>query len=165
LKNKIHYLTDKELKSLENLAHSEKIYSSLKKIDKDYNDFSKFIYAYEIYVNKNLFKVHNSPNSIEDKIFESIISRLEFLNNYKKLSLKIYLESQKNSRYFLILSKSLNNYFSNYSNNLFNKSIMLSLYAVSFNIWIEDNKELDKTMSFLGNSLDYLKKIKPFLVK
>jgi len=85
LKNKIHYLTDKELKSLENLAHSEKIYSSLKKIDKDYNDFSKFIYAYEIYVNKNLFKVHNSPNSIEDKIFESIISRLEFLNNYKKL--------------------------------------------------------------------------------
>ena len=95
----------------------------------------------------------------------SIISRLEYLNNYKKLSTMIFLQAQKNNNYFLILSKYLNEYFSTYSNNIINKAVMFSLYTISFNIWIEDNEELDKTMSFLGNSLDYLKKIKPFLNK
>lgn len=165
MKNKIYILSDKDLKSFDAIAHSKKIYSTLKKTNRDYADFGKFIHDYSIHINQKLLKTNDLPSLFEDIIFESIISRLDYLNNYKKLSLKIYLESQKNNNFFLILTKSLNSYFSHYSNNFINKGIMMSLYALSFNIWIEDNKDLDKTMAFLGNSLDYVKKIKSLSFK
>ena len=165
LKNNNYNLKEKDLKSIESIVDSKKFHIALKKINKDFKDFGKFINAYEYHVNKKMLNVSKNINSFEDKIFESIISRLEYLNNYKKLSTMIFLQAQKNNNYFLILSKYLNEYFSTYSNNIINKAVMFSLYTISFNIWIEDNEELDKTMSFLGNSLDYLKKIKPFLNK
>ena len=98
-------------------------------------------------------------------IFDSIINRLELLNNYKKIAIRIFLESQKNNRYFLVLSKFIYTYFSSKFSSYPEKVIVIPLYGLSFNVWIEDNDNLDKTMSFLGNSMNYIKKIKPFLVK
>jgi len=98
-------------------------------------------------------------------LFDSIITRLEILDKHKKIALRIYLESQKNNRYFLVLTKSIHEYFSNQFNSSPQIGIAIVTYALSFNIWIEDDKDLDKTMSFLGKTIDYIKKIEPFLKK
>ena len=158
-------LTEKQLKTINSIAHSDKLHASLKKINKDYSNFDNFITDFEGYINKKLITAKKNNYSTEDMIFDSIINRLELLNNYKKIAIRIFLESQKNNRYFLVLSKFIYTYFSSKFSSYPEKAIVIPLYGLSFNVWIEDNDNLDKTMSFLGNSMNYIKKIKPFLGK
>ena len=165
MKNNYKILTKSQLKLINDNAHRSNFFISLKKIDKEFINFNNFINAYEIHINNNLLSKKNIDSNFEDTLFESIISRLEHLDNYKKITLKIYLESQKNTKYFFTLSHYLNSYFSNFTNSIFEKSLMMSLYAISFQVWIEDDNDLEKTMSFLGNSLEQIKKIKPFFKK
>jgi len=159
------FLNEKQLKTINSIAHSDKLHASLKKINKDYSNFDNFITDFEGYINKKLITVKKNNYSTEDMIFDSIINRLELLNNYKKIAIRIFLESQKNNRYFLVLSKFIYTYFSSKFSSYPEKAIVIPLYGLSFNVWIEDNDNLDKTMSFLGNSMNYIKKIKPFLGK
>jgi len=159
------FLTEKQLKTINSSAHSDKLHASLKKINKDYSNFDNFITDFEGYINKKLITAKKNNYSTEDMIFDSIINRLELLNNYKKIAIRIFLESQKNNRYFLVLSKFIYTYFSSKFSSYPEKAIVIPLYGLSFNVWIEDNDNLDKTMSFLGNSMNYIKKIKPFLGK
>lgn len=159
------FLTEKQLKTINSIAHSNKLHASLKKLNKDYSNFENFITDFEGHINKKLITAKKNNYSTEDMIFDSIINRLELLNNYKKIAIRIFLESQKNNRYFLVLSKFIYTYFSSKFNSYPEKAIVIPLYGLSFNVWIEDNDNLDKTMSFLGNSMNYIKKIKPFLGK
>ena len=69
-------------------------------INKDYSNFDNFITDFEGYINKKLITAKKNNYSTEDMIFDSIINRLELLNNYKKIAIRIFLESQKNNRYF-----------------------------------------------------------------
>ena len=158
-------LTDRQLSSLNLIAHNDKFNKALIKINKDYSNFENFITSFEKYVNKKLLTKKKNKYSFDDKLFDSIITRLEILDKHKKIALRIYLESQKNNRYFLVLTKSIHEYFSNQFNSSPQIGIAIVTYALSFNIWIEDDKDLDKTMSFLGKTIDYIKKIEPFLKK
>ena len=157
--------TEKQLKIINSIAHSNKFHASLKKINKDYSNFENFITDFESHINKKLITAKKNNYSTEDMIFDSIINRLELLNNYKKIAIRIFLESQKDNSYFLLLSKFIYTYFSSKFNSYPERVIVIPLYGLSFNVWIEDNSNLDKTMSFLGNSMNYIKKIKPFLGK
>lgn len=159
MKNKTNLLTDKILKYLETLAHKPKLLTELKKINKKYINFEKFIQDYEEFINSELKSVEVSGNSYDDRIFELIISRLEKLNNYKKLSVRIYLEVQKNNKYLFIIYRNFNNYISKHLNSPIEKSIIYILYAFAFNTWIEDDKNLEKTMSSIGKNLNISKKI------
>lgn len=158
-------LTDKQLSSINSIAHKNEFLKALIKINKDYSNFENFITSFEKYVNKKLLTIKKNKYSFEDKLFDSIITRLEILNKHKKIALRIYLESQKNNRYFLVLTKSIHEYFSHQFNRLPQTGIAIVIYALTFNTWIEDDKDLDKTMSFLGKSINYIKKIEPFLKK
>lgn len=162
MKNNALKLTDKKLKSLNLISSSPKLLSQIRKIDKRYNDFKNFIIDYEKFINSNLAKIDIQNYSYEDAIFELIINRLEFLSKYKKLSIKIYLECQKNNQYFFIITPYLNKYFNSISNRFFDKFLIVGLYAFSFNLWIEDDSSLDKTMASLGMGIEYIKKIKTF---
>ena len=161
--NKI--LTDRQLSALNSIAHKDQFHKALIRINKDYSNFENFITSFEKYVNKKLLTIKKNKYSFDDNLFDSIINRLEILNKHKKIALRIYLESQKNNKYFLILTRSIHEYFSLQFNSLTQTGIVIVIYALAFNIWIEDDKGLDKTMSFLGKTLDFLKKIEPFLKK
>ena len=158
-------LTDRQLSSLNSIAHNDKFHKALIKINKDYANFENFITSFEKYVNKKLLTIKKNKYSFDDKLFDSIITRLEILDKHKKIALRIYLESQKNNRYFLVLTKSIHEYFSRQFNTLPQTGIAIVAYVLTFNIWIEDDNDLDKTMSFLGKTIDYIKKIEPFLKK
>ena len=158
-------LTDRQLSSLNSIAHNDKFNKALIKINKDYSNFENFITSFEKYVDKKLLTIKKNEYSFDDKLFDSIITRLEILDKHKKIVLRIYLESQKNNRYFLVLTKSIHEYFSRQFNTLPQTGIAIATYALTFNIWIEDDKDLDKTMSFLGKAIDYIKKIDPFIKK
>ena len=158
-------LTDRQLSSLNLIAHNDKFNKALIKINKDYSNFENFITSFEKYVNKKLLTIKKNKYSFNDKLFDSIITRLEILDKHKKIALRIYLESQKNNRYFLVLTKSIHEYFSNQFNSSPQTGIAIVAYVLTFNIWIEDDKDLDKTMSFLGKIIDYIKKTEPFLKK
>ena len=68
-------------------------------------------------------------------------------------------------KYFLILSKNINNYFNLFLNSNFEKIISNIIYFYAFNVWIEDNNSMDKTMASIGNAFDNLNKIKSFIRK
>lgn len=158
-------LTDRQLSSLNSIAHNDKFHKALIKINKDYSNFENFITSFEKYVNKKLLTIKKNKYSFDDKLFDSIITRLEILDKHKKIALRIYLESQKKNRYFLVLTKSIHEYFSHHFNSPPQTGIAIVAYVLTFNIWIEDDNDLDKTMSFLGKTIDYIKKIEPFLKK
>ena len=92
------------------MAHLKNFPSKIKLISSDYQDLNIFIKDFENFISTEL-KAPSKDLSTQDKIFEGIINRLDFLNDYKNITLRIYLESQKKPKYFFNLSKNINNYF------------------------------------------------------
>ena len=146
------------------MAHLKSFPSKIKSISSDYQDLNIFIKDFENFISTEL-KVPSKDLSIQDKIFEGIINRLDFLNDYKNITLRIYLESQINPKYFLNLSKNINNYFNLFLNSQVEKIISNIIYIYAFNVWIEDNNSMDKTMASIGNAFDNINKVKSFIKK
>jgi len=165
LGNRKIILNEKQLKYINSISHGTKLKSYLKKIDPKFTDFNKFIIAFEETI-ENKLRIKKSNNySFDDLVFESIISRLELLNKYKKTCIRIFLECQKHNNYFLTLSIYLNKYFSNYSQNYLVKYYLITTYGIIFQIWIEDDESMDKVMSSLGKFIEITNKIKSFIIK
>ena len=146
------------------MAHLKNFPSKIKSISSDYQDLNIFIKDFENFISTEL-KVPSKDLSTQDKIFEGIINRLDFLNDYKNITLRIYLESQKKPTYFLHLSKNINNYFNLFLNSQVEKIISNIIYIYAFNVWIEDNNSMDKTMASIGNAFDNINKVKSFIKK
>ena len=150
------------LSQINKIAHSSKLFTQLKKFNKDYSNFDIFIDDFEIFL---VDKIEIPPKDLssQDRIFEGIILRLDYLLEYKNLVIKIYLESQKNPKYFLTVNKYLTKYFKNYLKSPLEYTTAYAIYVYAFNIWIEDTNTMDKTMAAIGNSFEGLNKIKTFL--
>ena len=150
------------LKKLNTIAHLNNFKSKIKTINSEYKDFNIFIKDFEYFISTEL-KSPAKDLSSQDKIFEGIINRLDYLNNYKNITLRIYLESQKKPKYFLYLTRNINDYFNSFLNTHFEKTISNIIYLYAFNIWIEDNESMDKTMASIGHAFDKLNKLKTFI--
>ena len=164
MRKKTQSLNKTNLKKLNTIAHLKSFPSKIKLISSEYQDFNIFVKDFENFVSTEL-KIPSKDLSLQDKIFEGIINRLDFLNNYKNITLRIYLESQKKPKYFLNLSKNINNYFNLFLNSHVEKITSNIIYLYAFNVWIEDNNSMDKTMASIGNVFDNLNKLKSFMVK
>ena len=165
MKNKnTQNLNKSNLKKLNNIAHLKSFPSKIKSVNSVYQDFNIFIRDFEYFISTEL-KAPSKDLSTQDKIFEGIINRLDFLNNYKNITLRIYLESQKKPKYFLNLSKNINDYFNLFLNTHIEKTISHVIYVYAFNVWIEDNNSMDKTMASIGNAFDNLNRLKSFMRK
>ena len=150
------------LSQINKIAHSSKLFTQLKKFNKDYSNFDIFIDDFEIFLVDKI-DIPSKDLSSQDRIFEGIILRLDYLLEYKNLVIKIYLESQKNPKYFLTINKYLTKYFKNYLKSPLEYTTAYAIYVYAFNIWIEDTNTMDKTMAAIGNSFEGLNKIKTFL--
>ena len=150
------------LSQINKIAHSSKLFTQLKKFNKDYSNFDIFIDDFEIFLADKI-DIPSKDLSSQDRIFEGIILRLDYLLEYKNLVIKIYLESQKNPKYFLTINKYLTRYFKNYLKSPLEYTTAYAIYVYAFNIWIEDTNTMDKTMAAIGNSFEGLNKIKTFL--
>jgi len=150
------------LSQINKIAHSSKLFAQLKKFNKDYSNFDIFIDDFEIFLADKI-DIPSKDLSSQDRIFEGIILRLDYLLEYKNLVIKIYLESQKNPKYFLTINKYLTKYFKNYLKSPLEYTTAYAIYVYAFNIWIEDTNTMDKTMAAIGNSFEGLNKIKTFL--
>ena len=150
------------LSQINKIAHSSKLFTQLKKFNKDYSNFNIFIDDFEIFLADKI-DIPSKDLSYQDRIFEGIILRLDYLLEYKNLVIKIYLESQKNPKYFLTINKYLTKYFKNYLKSPLEYTAAYVIYVYAFNIWIEDTNSMDKTMAAIGNSFEGLNKIKTFL--
>ena len=150
------------LSQINKIAHSSKLFIQLKKFNKDYSNFDIFIDDFEIFLADKI-DIPSKDLSSQDRIFEGIILRLDYLLEYKNLVIKIYLESQKNPKYFLTINKYLTKYFKNYLKSPLEYTAAYAIYVYAFNIWIEDTNSMDKTMAAIGNSFEGLNKIKTFL--
>ena len=157
-------LNKTNLKKLNDISHLNSFLSKIKSINSSYINFEYFINDFEKYISNEL-NIPSKKLSFEDKVFEGIINRLDFLNDFKNLTLRIYLESQKKPKYFLILSKHINSYFNLFLRNRFEKTIVNFIYVYSFNIWIEDNENMDKTMAAIGNAFENIHKVKSLIQK
>ena len=73
------------------------------------------------------------------------------------------MESQKKPKYFFNLSKNINNYFNLFLNSQVEKIISNIIYIYAFNVWIEDNNSMDKTMAAIGHAFENIKRIKSFV--
>ena len=150
------------LSQINKIAHSSKLFTQLKKFNKGYSNFDIFINDFEIFLADKI-DIPSKDLSSQDRIFEGIILRLDYLLEYKNLVIKIYLESQKNPKYFLTINKYLTKYFKNYLKSPLDYTTAYAIYVYAFNIWIEDTNAMDKTMAAIGNSFEGLNKIKTFL--
>ena len=164
MRKKTQNLNKTNLKKLNKIAHLKSFPSRIKSISSEYQDLNIFIKDFEKFISTEL-KIPAKELSLQDKIFEGIINRLDFLNDYKNITLRIYLESQKKPKYFLNLSKNINNYFNLFLNSNVEKIISNMIYLYAFNVWIEDNNSMDKTMASIGNAFDNLNKVKSFMRK
>ena len=164
MKKKTQNLNKTNLKKLNTIAHLKSFPSKIRLINSEYQDFNIFVKDFENFVSTEL-KIPSKDLSLQDKIFEGIINRLDFLNDYKNITLRIYLESQKKPKYFLNLSKNINNYFNLFLNSHVEKITSNIIYFYAFNVWIEDNNSMDKTMASIGNAFDNINKVKSFIRK
>ena len=164
MRKKTQNLNKTNLKKLNKTAHLKSFPSKIKSISSEYQDLNIFIKDFENFISTEL-KIPAKDLSLEDKIFEGIINRLDFLNDYKNVTLRIYLESQKKPKYFLNLSKNINDYFNLFLNSHIEKILSNIIYLYAFNVWIEDNNSMDKTMASIGNAFDNLNKVKSFIRK
>ncbi len=164
MRKKKQNINKTNLKKLNAMAHLKSFPSKIKSISSEYQDLNIFIRDFEYFISTEL-KIPAKDLSLQDKIFEGIINRLDFLNDYKNITLRIYLESQKKPKYFFNLSKNINNYFNLFLNSHFEKFMSNIIYFYAFNVWIEDNNTMDKTMASIGNAFDNLNKINSFIRK
>tara|TARA_Y100000768_G_scaffold29370_1_gene19538 strand:- start:312 stop:800 length:489 start_codon:yes stop_codon:yes gene_type:complete len=162
LKNKV--LNRALLKKINEIAHSNSFNKKLSNLNNKYTDFDKFIEDFETLISE-IIEIPPENLSTQDKIFEGIIYRLDTLSNYKNLTLKIYLEAQKNPKYFFIINKSINNYFKLFIKSRIDIVKAYFIYIYAFNVWIEDNDSMDKTMAAIGNSFESINKFQSFIRK
>ena len=152
------------LKKLNDIAHLNSFSKKLTSFDKKYKNFGLFITDYQNYLLENM--EHPPRNlSVKDKIFEGIIYRLDALSDYKNITLKIYLESQKNPKYFLIINKFIITFFKSFLKSQLDITKAYFIYLYAFNIWIEDDSSMDKTMAAIGKSFEGINKFESLFKK
>ena len=152
------------LKKLNEIAHLNSFSKKISSFDKKYNDFGLFIGDFQTFLLGNM-DTPSSNLSNEDKIFEGIISRLDALSDYKNITLKIYLESQKNPKYFLIINKYIKSFFKSFLKSQLDIAKAYFIYVYAFNIWIEDDPSMDKTMAAIGKSFEGLNRFESLFKK
>ena len=102
LKNKV--LNKSNLKHLNNFAHLGNFSKKLKSFNSDYVNLERFIEDFEKYLETQIDAPSIKLNT-QDRIFEGIVNRLDVLSNFKKIVIRIYVESQKNPKLLIILNK------------------------------------------------------------
>ena len=162
LKNKA--LNKTFLKNLNDIAHLNSFSKKISSFDKKYNDFGLFISDFQTFLLGNM---DHPPSNLsnEDKIFEGIISRLDALSDYKNITLKIYLESQKNPKYFIIINKYIKSFFKSFLKSPIDITKAYFIYVYAFNIWIEDDPSMDKTMASIGHAFENINRLKLLINK
>ena len=160
LKNKV--LNKSNLKDLNNFAHLGNFSKKLKSFNSDYVNLERFIEDFEKYLETQIDAPSLKLNT-QDRIFEGIVNRLDVLSNFKKVVIRIYLESQKNPKLLITLNKYIHKYFSSFLKSPINLGASYLIYIYAFNIWIEDDENMDKTMAAIGNSFEGINKIKSFI--
>ena len=160
LKNKS--LNKSNLKDLNNFAHLGNFPKKLKTFKPDYENLEKFIDDFEKYIETQIETPSLKLNT-QDRIFEGIVNRLDILSDFKKIVIRIYLESQKNPKLLITLNKYIHKYFSAFIKSPISLGTSYLIYIYAFNIWIEDDENMDKTMAAIGNSFEGINKIKSFI--
>ena len=160
LKNKS--LNKLKLKNLNNFAHLGNFSKKLKTFKTDYENLERFIDDFEKYIETRIENPSLKLNT-QDRIFEGIVNRLDILSDFKKIVIRIYLESQKNPKLLITLNKYIHKYFSSFIKSPISLGTSYLIYVYAFNIWIEDDKNMDKTMAAIGNSFEGINKIKSFI--
>ena len=160
LKNKA--LNKSNLKDLNNFAHLGNFSKKLKNYNSNYENFESFMEDFEKYIETQIETPSSNLNS-KDRIFEGIVNRLDVLCDFKKIAIRIYLESQKNPKLLITLNRYIHRYFSSFLKSPINLGTSYLIYIYAFNIWIEDDENMDKTMAAIGNSFEGINKIKSFI--
>ena len=160
LKNKS--LNKSNLKDLNNFAHLGNFSKKLKTFKSDYENLERFIHDFEKYLETQIETPSLKLNT-QDRIFEGIVNRLDILSDFKKIVIRIYLESQKNPKLLITLNKYIHKYFSSFLKSPISLGTSYLIYVYAFNIWIEDDENMDKTMAAIGNSFEGINKIKSFI--
>ena len=160
LKNKP--LNKSNLKDLNNFAHLGNFPKKLKTFKSDYENLERFIDDFEKYIETQI-ETPSLKLSTQDRIFEGIVNRLDILSDFKKIVIRIYLESQKNPKLLIILNKYIHKYFRGFLKSPISLGTSYLIYIYAFNIWIEDDENMDKTMAAIGNSFEGINKIKSFI--
>ena len=160
LKNKT--LNKSNLKDLNNFAHLGNFPKKLKTFNPIYENLERFINDFEKFIETQIETPSLKLNS-QDRIFEGIVNRLDVLSDFKKIAIRIYLESQKNPKLLITLNKYIHKYFSNFLKSPISLGTSYLIYIYSFNTWIEDDENMDKTMAAIGNSFEGINKIKSFI--
>ena len=160
LKNK--FLNKSNLKDLNNFAHLGNFPKKLKTFKSDYENLESFINDFEKYIETQIETPSLKLNT-QDRIFEGIVNRLDILSDFKKIVIRIYLESQKNPKLLITLNKYIHKYFSSFIKSPISLGTSYLIYVYAFNIWIEDDENMDKTMAAIGNSFEGINKIKSFI--
>ena len=160
MKSKV--INNNNLKDLNNFAHSDKFLKKLKSLNSDYENFEIFLDDFEKYIETQIDTPSLKLNS-QDKIFEGIINRLDVLSHYKKIAIRVYLETQKNPKLLITLNKYIHKYFRSFLKSPIDLGTSYFIYFYAFNIWIEDDESMDKTMAAIGNSFEGINKIKAFI--
>ena len=160
LKDKV--LNKSNLKDLNNFAHLGNFSKKLKTFKTDYENLEIFIDDFEKYLETQIETPSLKLNT-QDKIFEGIVNRLDVLSDFKKIVIRIYLESQKNPKLLITLNKYIHKYFSSFLKSPISLGTSYLIYVYAFNIWIEDDENMDKTMAAIGNSFEGINKIKSFI--
>ena len=155
-------LNKSNLKDLNNFAHLGNFPKKLKTFNSSYENFESFLEDFEKYL-ENQIEVPSSKLNSQDRIFEGIVNRLDVLSDFKKIVIRIYLESQKNPKLLIILNKYIHKYFNSFLKSPINLGTSYLIYIYAFNIWIEDDENMDKTMAAIGNSFEGINKIKSFI--
>ena len=160
LKNKA--LNKSNLKDLNNFAHLGNFSKKLKTFNSNYENFEGFLEDFEKYLETQI-ETPSSKLNLQDSIFEGIVNRLDVLSDFKKIVIRIYLESQKNPKLLITLNKYIHKYFSSFLKSPVNLGTAYLIYIYAFNIWIEDDENMDKTMASIGNSFEGINRIKSFI--
>ena len=160
LKKKL--LNNSGLKDLNNFAHLGNFPKKLKTFNSDYENLERFIDDFEKYVETQIETPSLKLNT-QDRIFEGIVNRLDALSDFKKIVNRIYLESQKNPKLLITLNRYIHKYFSSFLKSPISLGTSYLIYIYAFNIWIEDDENMDKTMAAIGNSFEGINKIKSFI--
>ena len=155
-------LNKSKLKDLNNFAHLGNFSKKLKTFKTDYENLERFIDDFEKYLETQIETPSLKLNT-QDRIFEGIVNRLDILSDFKKIVIRIYLESQKNPKLLITLNKYIHKYFSSFIKSPISLGTSYLIYVYAFNIWIEDDENMDKTMAAIGNSFEGINKIKSFI--
>jgi len=155
-------LNKSNLKELNNFAHLGNFSKKLKTFKSDYENLERFIDDFEKYLETQI-EIPSLKLNTQDRIFEGIVNRLDILSDFKKIVIRIYLESQKNPKLLITLNKYIHKYFSSFIKSPISLGTSYLIYVYAFNIWIEDDENMDKTMAAIGNSFEGINKIKSFI--